>query len=189
MHQDRVRVLATVLVSSLAMLTIAGCSRGKQASDGAAAVQDAPADTGHPAAAGTDSSASAQTGAAEPAAATSSTAPTKLTMTDIKTGTGPGIKAGQMAVVHYTGWLYSDSAAENKGTKFDSSRDRNEPFTFPLGGGQVIPGWDQGVEGMQVGGQRRLVIPPDLGYGASGAGGVIPPNATLVFDVELVAIK
>jgi FKBP-type peptidyl-prolyl cis-trans isomerase FkpA len=110
-------------------------------------------------------------------------------MTDIKKGTGPAITAGQTAVVHYTGWLFSDKAAENKGTKFDSSRDRNQPFDFELGAGMVIQGWDEGVEGMQVGGQRRLVIPPEKGYGAHGAGGVIPPNATLVFDVELVGIE
>ena len=110
-------------------------------------------------------------------------------MTDIKKGTGPVIQSGQTAVVHYTGWLYTDGAPENKGKKFDSSRDRNQPFSFPLGGGQVIQGWDEGVAGMQVGGQRRLVIPPEMGYGAAGAGGVIPPNATLVFDVELLAIQ
>ena len=110
-------------------------------------------------------------------------------MTDIKTGTGPAISRGQTAVVHYTGWLYSENAPEKKGQKFDSSRDRNEPFSFPLGAGMVIKGWDEGVEGMQVGGQRRLVIPPEKGYGASGAGGVIPPNATLVFDVELMGLK
>jgi FKBP-type peptidyl-prolyl cis-trans isomerase FkpA len=188
MHQYRLIVGAAIVCVSLAMTTIMGCSRGKQQDAGAvAAAQDAPADTGHPAAA--DSTASAQTGTAEPSVAASSTAPAKLTMTDIKTGTGPAIRAGQIAVVHYTGWLYSDSAPEKKGQKFDSSRERNEPFSFPLGGGQVIQGWDQGVAGMQVGGQRRLVIPPELGYGASGAGGVIPPNATLVFDVELVGIQ
>ena len=110
-------------------------------------------------------------------------------MTDIKKGAGPAIEAGQTAVVHYTGWLYSESAPENKGQKFDSSRDRNEPFTFRLGAGEVIPGWDQGVAGMKVGGQRTLTIPPALGYGAQGAGGVIPPNATLVFDVELLNVS
>jgi len=113
----------------------------------------------------------------------------KLEITDVKPGTGPEIKAGQTAIVHYTGWLYSESAAENKGAKFDSSRDRGDPFDFSLGRGQVIKGWDQGVVGMQVGGQRRLVIPPDMGYGSRGAGGVIPPNATLLFDVELVGIE
>jgi FKBP-type peptidyl-prolyl cis-trans isomerase len=110
-------------------------------------------------------------------------------MTDIKKGAGPAIEAGQTAVVHYTGWLYSEGAPENKGQKFDSSRDRNQPFDFELGAGMVIQGWDEGVEGMQVGGHRRLVIPPEKGYGAQGAGGVIPPNATLVFDVELVGIE
>jgi FKBP-type peptidyl-prolyl cis-trans isomerase len=110
-------------------------------------------------------------------------------MTDIKTGSGPAIKSGQMAVVHYTGWLFDEKAPENKGSKFDSSRDRGQPFDFALGAGMVIQGWDEGVEGMQVGGQRRLVIPPEKGYGSQGAGGVIPPNATLVFDVELMGIE
>jgi FKBP-type peptidyl-prolyl cis-trans isomerase len=118
-----------------------------------------------------------------------STAPSSLQSTDLKTGTGPAITKGKTAVVHYTGWLYSENAPEHKGTKFDSSLDRNDPFSFSVGGGDVIGGWDQGVVGMQVGGQRRLVIPPALGYGASGAGGVIPPNATLVFDIQLLAIK
>jgi FKBP-type peptidyl-prolyl cis-trans isomerase len=112
-----------------------------------------------------------------------------LQMHDVKVGTGPAISKGQTAVVQYTGWLYTVGAPEEKGRKFDSSRDRNEPFEFSLGGGEVIAGWDQGVLGMQVGGQRRLVIPPDLGYGARGAGGVIPPGATLIFDVELVGIR
>ena len=91
--------------------------------------------------------------------------------------------------VHYTGWLYDQNQPERKGSKFDSSRDRNEPFSFNLGGGQVIPGWDEGVVGMKVGGQRTLTIPPDKAYGSSGAGGVIPPNATLVFDIELLDVK
>ena len=125
-----------------------------------------------------------------PAAATpAAPAVTDLVKTDLVVGTGPAIAAGQEAVVHYTGWLYDPSATDNKGKQFDSSRSRGVPFRFPVGGGRVIQGWDQGVVGMQVGGQRRLVIPPEKGYGASGAGGVIPPNATLVFDVELVSIK
>jgi FKBP-type peptidyl-prolyl cis-trans isomerase len=94
-----------------------------------------------------------------------------------------------MAVVQYTGWLYETSAADHKGKRFDSSQDTGKPFSFPLGTGSVIKGWDQGVLGMQVGEQRRLIIPPDLAYGDAGAGGVIPPGATLVFDVELVKIE
>lgn len=116
-------------------------------------------------------------------------APQKLTIIDSKVGTGATASKNQLALVHYTGWLYDDKAPDHKGKKFDSSRDRGQPFGFPLGGGRVIPGWDEGVQGMKVGGQRTLVIPPDMGYGASGAGGVIPPNATLVFDVELVDVK
>jgi FKBP-type peptidyl-prolyl cis-trans isomerase FkpA len=114
---------------------------------------------------------------------------TTLQKTDVKSGSGAEATAGRTVSVHYTGWLYSPSAPDHHGTKFDSSRDRNEPFSFVLGGGQVIPGWDQGVAGMKVGGQRTLVIPPALGYGSSGAGGVIPPNATLVFDVELLGVR
>ena len=109
--------------------------------------------------------------------------------TDLSPGTGPEIKSGQTALVNYTGWLYDAAAPENKGKKFDSSVDRNEPFEFPVGAGMVIKGWDDGVVGMKVGGKRRLVIPPEMGYGSRGAGGVIPPGATLVFDVELVEIR
>ena len=108
-------------------------------------------------------------------------------MTDIKVGTGDLAEAGNNVTVHYTGWLHDAAAPENKGRKFDSSRDRGDPVRFKLGEGQVIAGWDQGVAGMKVGGQRVLTIPPELGYGARGAGGVIPPNATLIFDVELLA--
>jgi FKBP-type peptidyl-prolyl cis-trans isomerase FkpA len=104
---------------------------------------------------------------------------------DTTTGDGAEAKAGQQVSVHYTGWLYNDGV---KGAKFDSSKDRNDPFGFGLGGGQVIKGWDEGVQGMKVGGKRTLVIPPQLGYGARGAGGVIPPNATLMFDVELLGV-
>jgi peptidylprolyl isomerase len=108
---------------------------------------------------------------------------------DTTVGEGDEAQAGQHVTVHYTGWLYDKKAPENKGTKFDSSRDRNEPFDFPLGQGQVIQGWDMGVQGMKVGGQRTLTIPPEMGYGRRGAGGVIPANATLVFDVELLEIN
>ena len=108
---------------------------------------------------------------------------------DRKIGDGEPAQNGMSVSVHYTGWLFDETAAEKKGRKFDSSRDRGQPFRFTLGVGQVIAGWDQGVAGMKPGGQRTLTISPDLGYGASGAGGVIPPNATLVFDVELLAIE
>jgi FKBP-type peptidyl-prolyl cis-trans isomerase len=114
---------------------------------------------------------------------------TELQKIDVKQGTGPEAQAGKPVVVHYTGWLYDPAAPEGKGRKFDSSRDRGTPFDFPLGAGRVIKGWDQGVAGMKVGGQRRLIIPPQLGYGERGAGGVIPPNATLMFDVELIDVK
>ncbi len=103
-------------------------------------------------------------------------------------GSGAAAQAGRQVTVHYTGWLYDPTAANQRGKKFDSSKDRNDPFKFDLGEGMVIAGWDEGVQGMQVGGKRVLVIPPDLGYGARGAGGVIPPNATLVFEVELLGV-
>jgi FKBP-type peptidyl-prolyl cis-trans isomerase len=110
-------------------------------------------------------------------------------MIEHEAGTGDLAEHGRLVVVHYTGWLYDEQAPDHKGRQFDSSRDRGEPFSFPLGAGRVIAGWDQGVAGMRVGGRRTLVIPPELGYGARGAGGVIPPNATLVFDVELLAVR
>jgi len=113
----------------------------------------------------------------------------ELTKIDVKTGTGKEATPGKMVRVHYTGWLFDKSAADNKGKKFDSSRDRSGNFTFPLGVGRVIKGWDQGVQGMKVGGQRILIIPSSMGYGARGAGSIIPPNATLVFDVELMGVE
>jgi peptidylprolyl isomerase len=114
------------------------------------------------------------------------TTPSGLQMTDTTVGKGAQPKQGQTAVVHYTGWLYNNG---QKGQKFDSSVDRKEPFEFPVGAGRVIRGWDEGVATMKVGGKRTLVIPPELGYGARGAGGTIPPNATLIFDVELLGVK
>ena len=114
---------------------------------------------------------------------------TQLISQDGRVGTGAEAIGGRSVTVHYTGWLYDESQADHKGSQFDSSRDGNEPFSFILGSGQVIPGWDQGVAGMRVGGQRTLTIPPELGYGASGAGGVIPPNAALLFDVELLDVQ
>jgi peptidylprolyl isomerase len=109
-----------------------------------------------------------------------------LQIIDSKVGDGAAPKPGQICVMHYTGWLYENG---QKGKKFDSSVDRNEPFEFPIGQHRVIAGWDEGVASMKVGGKRTLIIPPALGYGARGAGGVIPPNATLMFDVELLAVK
>ena len=114
------------------------------------------------------------------------TTPSGLTITDSQVGTGAEARPGSNCVMHYTGWLYEGGA---KGAKFNSSLDRGEPFEFPLGAGRVIKGWDEGVAGMKVGGKRTLIIPPALGYGARGAGGVIPPNATLLFDVELLDVK
>jgi len=113
------------------------------------------------------------------------TTPSGLQYEDTVVGSGAEAVMGNFVAVHYTGWLFDNGVA---GTKFDSSKDRGQPFRFPLGGGQVIRGWDEGVAGMKVGGTRRLVIPPALGYGARGAGGVIPPNATLLFDVELLGV-
>jgi FKBP-type peptidyl-prolyl cis-trans isomerase FkpA len=165
---------AKSLAIALAAIFIAACSRGEKPAEPQAA-DTAPA----PAA------------AADAPATPDSTGNQAMAMQkiDLAPGSGPEIKAGQNALVHYTGWLYDAAAPENKGKKFDSSVDRNDAFEFPVGGGMVIKGWDEGVAGMKVGGKRRLVIPPEMGYGARGAGGVIPPNATLVFDVELVEIR
>jgi peptidylprolyl isomerase len=127
-----------------------------------------------------DDSASAQS------AAKAVTTASGLQMIDTKVGTGASPRANQTAVVHYTGWLYENGV---KGKKFDSSVDRNEPFEFPVGAGRVIRGWDEGVATMKIGGKRTLIVPPQLGYGARGAGGAIPPNATLIFDVELLGVK
>ena len=114
---------------------------------------------------------------------TTTTTPSGLQYEDTTVGTGAEARPGQHVHVHYTGWLYNDG---KQGVKFDSSVDRKDPFAFSLGAGQVIKGWDEGVVGMKIGGKRTLIIPPQLGYGARGAGGVIPPNATLKFDVELL---
>lgn len=125
--------------------------------------------------------------ATQPHAATSEV--TELQKIDVKVGTGEEAVVGKTVSVHYTGWLYDANAADKKGKKFDSSHDRKEPFSFWLGSGRVIKGWDQGVQGMKVGGQRTLIIPPHMAYGAQGAGNVIPPNAALIFDVELIGLK
>jgi FKBP-type peptidyl-prolyl cis-trans isomerase FkpA len=120
---------------------------------------------------------------------TGSNGVTQLGKQDDQVGSGVEAQAGRVVTVHYTGWLYDVARPDHRGTKFDSSRDRNEPFSFNLGAGEVIRGWDEGVAGMKVGGRRVLTIPPEMGYGARGAGGVIPPNATLLFDVELLDVK
>ena len=115
--------------------------------------------------------------------AMTTTTPSGLQYEDTVLGSGAIAKAGQHVKVHYTGWIYNDGV---QGAKFDSSKDRGDPFQFSLGAGQVIKGWDEGVQGMSVGGTRRLIIPAELGYGARGAGGVIPPNATLLFEVDFL---
>jgi FKBP-type peptidyl-prolyl cis-trans isomerase FkpA len=127
-----------------------------------------------------------------PTAAAPASAPSpvnELQMVTLKPGTGATVGGGQIAVVQYTGWLYEAGASDHKGKQFDSSRNAGQAFKFPVGTGSVIKGWDQGVLGMKVGESRRLTIPPQLAYGDGGAGGVIPPGATLVFDVELVGIE
>ena len=170
------KIFVTTLSLSAA-LVLAACSRDKPAESAASA----PAAT------------SAPTESTEAAAAASSpaegTASMPLQKIELAPGNGVEIKSGQTALVHYTGWLYDAAAPENKGKQFDSSVG-GEPFEFSLGAGHVISGWDQGVVGMKPGGKRRLVIPPEMGYGARGAGGgLIPGGATLVFDVELVEIR
>jgi FKBP-type peptidyl-prolyl cis-trans isomerase FkpA len=149
-------------VLALAMMTTSGCKAGSES-------------------AATKSSTEGKTAM--------STGITELVKKDTVVGEGREAEAGFNVTVHYTGWLYDPSKPEGKGEKFDSSVDRREPFVFFLGGGQVIRGWDEGFAGMKVGGKRTLIIPPEMGYGARGAGGVIPPNATLIFDVELLDIK
>lgn len=171
-----VKSLAVVLAAAL----LASCSSREEPAKPAQAADDPAAHTVNTAPA---------TGAAADTPAPTGTETMPLQKTDLTPGTGAEITKGQTALVHYTGWLYDAAAPENKGAKFDSSVDRNEPFEFPVGGGFVIKGWDEGVAGMKVGGKRRLVIPPEMGYGSRGAGGVIPPGATLVFDVELVEIR
>jgi FKBP-type peptidyl-prolyl cis-trans isomerase FkpA len=170
--------VATTLTTAWAVLALAGCQP-----------KDKPADSATTAAAPASAAGSAAEPAAESAPADTGTQNMPMQKIDLAPGNGAEIKSGQNALVHYTGWLYDAAAPENKGQKFDSSVDRNEPFEFPVGAGMVIKGWDEGVVGMKVGGKRRLVIPPEMGYGARGAGGVIPPGATLVFDVELVEIR
>lgn len=124
-----------------------------------------------------------------PAFSANAPAITKLTKTDSKVGKGAVAVSGKSLTVHYTGWLYDAAKTNHKGAKFDSSLDIGQPITFPLGEGQMIPGWDKGLVGMKVGGKRTLIIPPDMAYGSHGAGDAIPPNATLIFDVELLKVQ
>ncbi len=143
---------------------------------------------GEPTAAGSASGASAATAA--PAQMETRVADVSaLVKDDVTAGTGAEARPGMMVSVHYTGWLYDPAAADKRGKKFDSSKDRNEPFEFQLGKGDVIAGWDEGVAGMKIGGKRILTIPSRMGYGARGAGGDIPPNAGLVFEVDLLGVK
>jgi FKBP-type peptidyl-prolyl cis-trans isomerase len=170
---------AYALVLALVVFA-AGCSQSeapKQDQPAAAATKQSPADAVSPPPIAATPQPATAAAAPQPVAAV-----TELKTEDSKTGTGDEAVIGKSVTVHYTGWL-------TDGTKFDSSKDRGQPFTFQLGGGQVIKGWDQGVVGMKVGGVRKLTIPPSLGYGARGAGGVIPPNATLVFEVELLGVN
>jgi FKBP-type peptidyl-prolyl cis-trans isomerase len=158
------KILSALL--GTALLVLSACSREQPAPD----TQVAPS------------------AASEPAPAPAPI--TELQKIDLHVAPGEGISLGQKAIVHYTGWLYDPSAPEKKGEKFDSSRDRGPPFDFTIGAGQVIKGWEEGVQGMRIGSQRRLIIPAQLAYGEDGAGGgVIPPGATLVFDVELLGIE
>lgn len=141
------------------------------------------------AAAGCNAQSTSSSKQEKPAMTQSTNAITELKKIDTLPGTGREAEAGFNVTVHYTGWLYDAAAEGGKGKKFDSSLDRKQPFNFFLGGGQVIQGWDEGVQGMKVGGKRTLIIPAEMGYGARGAGGAIPPNADLIFDVELLEVK
>lgn len=175
---------ATAEAAKPADTTAATAEAAKPADTAAQPAADAASATAQ-----TSPTAAATEAAPAPATAGSSNI-TSLQSTDVKAGTGAEAVAGKAVSVHYTGWLYDEKAADKHGAQFDSSHDRDEPFEFTLGGGQVIQGWDQGVVGMKVGGQRTLIIPASLAYGEMGAGGgLIPPNASLVFDVELLDVK
>jgi FKBP-type peptidyl-prolyl cis-trans isomerase len=179
-------IRSTRWLAVLAVCALAGCNQSKNDTGTSSGSTTSSSTTSGSSATSTESSTGMGAGATTttPAAAAGKevTMPNGLKIEDQVIGTGAEAGDGMKVSVHYTGWL-------TNGTKFDSSRDRNEPFEFTLGKGQVIRGWDEGVKGMKVGGKRKLTIPSDLGYGAAGAGGVIPPNATLVFDVELLGVQ
>lgn len=187
---------ALLTTASLMILGVACSDRDATSADDAVSALDNPAEPAtmtETEAAPVDVSPSEETSSSTPTTpkatpAETGGAITQLVIKDGKVGEGDEATAGKEVAVHYTGWIYDTSAPESKGAKFDSSRDRGEAFVFPLGGGRVISGWDEGVVGMKEGGQRSLIIPPDMAYGEAGAGGVIPPNATLIFDVELVDV-
>ena len=177
-------IRSTRWLAMLAVLALAGCNQSKSSGTPTSSSSTTSGSGQTSTESSTGMSAGATTTPASSTTAPSgkeTTMPDGLKMEEQVVGTGAEAGDGMTVSVHYTGWL-------TNGTKFDSSRDRNEPFEFVLGKGQVIRGWDEGVKGMKVGGKRKLTIPPDLGYGAAGAGGVIPPNATLVFDVELLGV-
>lgn len=161
--------LRTVLFVLLAIMAVPGCAPDGTAGDAAGTAPE---------------TAAAGVAAAEPVVITPG-----LTMTKLKNGYGRAAEAGDIATVHYTGWLYDENAPDGRGKKFDSSVDRGDPFRFPLGAGRVIRGWDEGVVGMLIGEKRELKIAPELGYGDRGAGSAIPPGATLLFEVELLGLE
>lgn len=174
-------------VALLSLLFVSGCSAPEEPPP-----QQPPAEQAPPPAAAPEPTPAPPVDAAKPAAPPAPKQPPArpaFTRTDIQVGTGQDAQKGRNISVHYTGWLYDPTKPEMKGRMFDSSRERG-PFNFVLGAGQVIPGWDQGFDGMKIGGRRRLIIPPSLGYGVDGAGGgIIPPNATLIFEMELLEVK
>ena len=170
------------LLSAALVLGLAGCAGQSKSTSSNAPESTKSSTTATSTTTTTPTTTTGTTGGTDATAGKEITMPSGLKYVDMKVGDGTLAEPGMTAQVHYTGWL-------TDGTKFDSSVDRGQPFSFKLGAGQVIRGWDEGVKGMRVGGKRKLTIPPDLGYGAAGAGGVIPPNATLVFDVELLGVQ